>query len=293
MSLWTNRNWSPMLLKEIEKPFNSKDYLFEIKFDGTRAVIYANKDQVIIKNRHQKDITNLYPELQEIKKIVDRNTIFDGEIVSFQNGLPSFQRLQERSHQKDRKKIAYQAVHNPVIFVCFDLLYHQKDLMNNPLRERKEKLKKFQENDVFIKAKYIDEYGKELFEEIRKNKLEGIVAKKKDSVYEIDQRSENWIKIKNWKQESFWIIGYIEKEKNTTISLVLAEKKNQAYKYVGKVTMAKKNKLYMKIKNQNIIPNFVSENISQANFIEPKYKCKIEYMERTKKGHLRQPIFLE
>lgn len=293
MNLWQNQNWGPMLLNEIQEPFNSSDYLFELKFDGTRALVFANPKKVIIKNRHQIKITHLYPELQEIKKLVKENTIFDGEIVSFQNGYPSFQKLQERSHLKDAIKIKFQAKHNPVIFVCFDILYQGKNLINKPLIERKEKLEKFQNNEAFIKTKYLMQDGKSLFKEVKKSKLEGIVAKKIDSTYEVSKRTDNWLKIKNWKQEKFWIIGYIEKISISTVSLLLAEERNQKYKYVGKVTMGKRNSLYNKIKKQQKASNIVNEDISNATFIEPKYQCNIEYMERTANNHLRQPIFKE
>ena len=100
MSIWNNHDFHPMLLKEINKPFNSKDYLFEIKYDGIRVVIFATPKKVTIQTRNKQDITNIFPELQSIKKLIKENTIFDGEIVSFKDGLPSFSKLQERNHLK-------------------------------------------------------------------------------------------------------------------------------------------------------------------------------------------------
>ena len=81
MDLWNNRNWTPMLLKEIEEPFNSLEHIFEIKFDGTRTILFVNQNEVKVYNRRKGDISYLYPELQNIKEVVKRNTIFDGEIV--------------------------------------------------------------------------------------------------------------------------------------------------------------------------------------------------------------------
>ena len=104
MSLW-NKPFTPMLLKEIAKPFNSKDYLFELKYDGERALIFASPHKVIIKNRHNDDITSIFPELQTIKDIIKTKTIFDGEIVSFSKGYPSFSLLQQRAHLKNKIRI--------------------------------------------------------------------------------------------------------------------------------------------------------------------------------------------
>ncbi|MBO5095912.1 MAG: hypothetical protein J6B98_03475, partial [Bacilli bacterium] len=137
MSLWNMVPLKPMLLKEVNKPFNDKDYIFEIKFDGIRAIIYANKKSVKIYSRNGKDITHLYPELQTIKKVVTKNTIFDGEIVLFDNNVPSFEKLLRRNNVKSLSKIEYYQESNPVTYMCFDILYEGKDLTNLTLMERK------------------------------------------------------------------------------------------------------------------------------------------------------------
>src|SRR5574344_1114855 len=166
MSLWNNHTWTPMLLNEINKPFSSNNFLYEIKFDGTRSIIYANKNKITIYNRHHEDVTKLYPELQAIKNLVNKNTIFDGEIVYFENNKPSFSLLQKRMHLKNINSINYEAEHNPVVFMCFDILYLSHDLVNKTLLERKKILHKFKDNDYFIKTSYIEKNGISLFNEI-------------------------------------------------------------------------------------------------------------------------------
>ena len=104
INIWKNRKWVPMLLKEQYEPFDSKDYIYELKFDGNRAVIFASPNKVVIQNRHKQDISYVYPELQKIKNLVTKDTIFDGEIVMFQDGAPSFSKLQERAHLKNKAK---------------------------------------------------------------------------------------------------------------------------------------------------------------------------------------------
>ena len=293
MNIWKNKNWSPMLLQEIDKPFNSKDYIFELKFDGQRAIVFASPNEVIIKSRNYHDITYLYPELQSIKNLVNKNVIFDGEIVVFDNNKPSFQKLQERFRLKNKNTIKAYSEKMKVEFVCFDIIYEDKDLTNLDLMQRKEILSKYKDNDVFIKNKYIDEKGVDLFKKVVKLDLEGIIAKKKDSKYIINDRNYNWIKIKNLKSENFYICGYNEKKGSNVVSLLLGEIKNNKYYFVGKVSMAKKRELYNKIKKLNVKKKspFIDYN-EEGNYITPKFKCKIKYLERTKSNHLRQPIFI-
>ena len=237
MNIWKNKKWVPMLLKEIEKPFDSKDYIFELKFDGIRAVLFVSPNKVIVQTRNKQDISNLFPELQNIKELVKENTIFDGEIVAFQNGLPSFSKLQERSHLKNISKIKNQSIESPIVFVCFDILYKgSKDLTNLSLLERKDILDSYSENDYFIKTKWLNEQGTSYFKEIQKLNLEGIVAKKKDSPYIINTRSNNWLKIKNFKQETFFIGGYTDTNKNASLTLYLGEKRRNKLYFVGKVS---------------------------------------------------------
>ena len=293
MNIWHNKEWGPMLLKEIDKPFDSKDYLFEIKFDGIRAIIFASPKKVLIKTRNNIDVTDIYPELQSIKDLVKNNTIFDGEIVAFQNNLPSFSKLQERSHLKNKNKIKKLSMKEPICYVCFDILYDNKDLTNLKLTERKKILENIKDNDVFIKTKSINEKGKLLFKEIKKIGLEGIVAKRKDSLYQISTRADDWLKIKNFKKDTFYIGGYTENENSPVISLALGELKREKLYYVGNVSMAKKNSLYQKIKmlKTRKLSTFCDYAKKDLNYINPQYKCSIFYMERTKSNHLRQPIF--
>ena len=295
MNLWSDRDWSPMLLEEVNAPFNSQDYIFEIKFDGIRATIFANSKELKIYSRNKQDITYLYPELDNIRYIVKGNTIFDGEIIVMQNGKPSFNKLQERIRLKDKKKIEQLVKNNPVIYVCFDILYDNKSLINLPLLKRKKILNKYEDNDCFLKSKYIEETGVNLFRNIQKADLEGIVAKKKDSIYEINRRSDSWVKIKNLKEELFFIGGFIEKKSNFVISLVLGEYKNNKLYYVGKVTLSKKSSLYNVLKKEKVMNKSVFCNYDEklVNYLKPMLKCKVRYLERTKNNHLRHPTIYE
>ena len=226
-NLYKNPNFGPMLLSEVKKPFDDQDYLFELKYDGIRALIFASPKEVIIKSRNNYDITYLYPELQSIKNIVKTKCIFDGEIVLMENDSPSFLALQKRANLKQKNKIFEQSQTNPVIFMVFDILYENKNLVDLTLLDRKEILNKYQDTTEFIKSKYMLKNGKKLFQFAKKHNLEGIVAKEIHSKYEIDTRTKNWLKIKNVIEEDFYIIGY--QKKIGALTLLVAEKKSNSF----------------------------------------------------------------
>lgn len=290
--IYTNRNFKPMLLKEIAKPFNSKDYIFEMKFDGIRALIFTDGDEFYIQSRNIKDITYMFPELEPIKNLVKSKVIFDGEIVAFDKNAPSFSKLQERLHFKDLKTIKLKSDYEPVYFIVFDILYEGTDLTSKNLIDRKNILKKYKDCECFYKCKYIDNNGIELFNKIKKNNLEGIVAKKKDASYLINKRSDNFIKIKNIKDGEFYVCGYSNNKDNNSISIILCKKSKDEFLYVGKVKLSSKYKLFNKIKKLKVINNYV---VGYNDFmcVKPIYKCLVNYLEVTKSGHLRHGIFKE
>ena len=291
MDLWNNRVWTPTLLDEIDKPFNNDNYLYEIKYDGIRAIIFVSPKEFQIRNRHNVDMTHLYPELKSIQKLVKKKTILDGEIVSMKDGYPSFSSLQTRSHLKDKTKILLESINNPVVFVAFDILYSDKNLIDLPLIKRKNILDKLENNDSLVKTKYTISNGIKLFKNIKKLNLEGIVAKEINSIYEINKRVKAWIKIKNFKIESFLIGGY-EKKKGNRISIALGELKDNKLYYVGNVVMLENNPLYKSILKQpkRTTSPFENHKNNNTTYITPKYSILVSYMERTPNNHLRQPV---
>ncbi len=291
MNLW-NKNFTPMLLSEKNKPFNSTDYIYELKYDGIRALIYATPKKVIIKTRNNIDITHKFIELESIKTLVKENTIFDGEIVIYEKNKPDFSKVQERLRLKNKDKIKLSSINNPTVFVCFDILYLNKDLTNTPLIKRKEILNAFKDTEYFIKSKYFPS-GIELFKKVKSLSLEGIVAKKKNSTYEINKRTDNWIKIKNLKEETFIIGGY-SITNNYTFTIYLGEYINNKLHFIGKLNISKKNKLYITLtKMKKTKSKFINNEESNVIYISPTIKCKVKYLERTKNNHLREATFIK
>ena len=289
MSLW-NKDIKPMLLGEVEEVFDSKEYLYEVKYDGIRVLVFVSKDKVVIRSRYGIDITGLFPEMKVLCKMVKGNVIFDGEIIMLDNNKVSFSKLQKRIHLKNKKTIEFLSKTNPIIFICFDVIYEGKDLINLSLLERKYVLSNYKDNDVFIKSTYVIGDGTKLFNAIKKLDMEGIVAKKINSKYLVNERSDNWLKIKNYKSGNFIILGYINKEESHVISLVLGEHLNKKIVYVGKVILGKKRNLADKILKMKKSKAVVKIKDKDVIFIKPEIKCLIKYLERTENGLLRQPF---
>ena len=289
MDLYKKNNFKPMLLSEKYNVFNDKNYIYEIKFDGIRALIFLNNNEIIIKSRNGLILNKLFPELLNIKNITKNKCIFDGEIVLMDNGIPSFSKLQERIRLKNEAKINYYKKNNPVSFVCFDILYENNNLIDLELLKRKKILNKYKDTDMFIKSRSYKD-GIKLFKLVKENNLEGIVAKLKNSKYIPDIRTKEWIKIKNIKSDNFYICGY--KEKELVVSLLIGEKINNKLNFVSKVIIGKKNKDFDLIKKCKKTNNkFINFYENDYIFIESIYKCNINYIERTKNNHLRHPVY--
>ena len=281
--MFHNYKLKPMLLEEGDKPFNSKDYLYEIKFDGIRALIYVGKSSFKIISRNGNDLTSKYPELKDMQKIVgNHEVIFDGEIIATFHGLPSFSLLQKRNRIK---KISDKLVEEiPVCFVAFDILYDQHDLTSFSLTKRKDILKQYKENEHFIVSKVYKE-GMQLFKMVKKVGLEGIVAKKKSSKYYPGERTWDWVKVKNVHVDNYVVHAYLEK--TNTYSLFLGDDKTKDLKFVGKVSINKRHPLIMELKKLKKVDNQFVNLEEDAIYIEPIKKVRVKYLERLKSGMLR------
>lgn len=272
-----------MLLEEVNEPFNDKNFLYEIKFDGIRALIYVSKNSFKILSRNGTNLTNKYPELKKIQKLVgNHEIIFDGEIIATEGALPSFSLLQKRNRVK---RVSSDIMNDiPVYFVVFDILYDNVDLTNLSLDKRKKILGQYPDNSVFIKSRIYSD-GLSLFKMVKKIGLEGIVAKKRKSIYLFGKRTSDWVKVKNIHVDNFIVHGYLEK--TNTYSLLLGEYKNNKLKYVGKVSVNKSHEVMRKIKKSKKVNNSFVNFDEKATYIIPVKTVRIHYLERTKSDMLR------
>jgi len=204
----------PMLATMVDKPFDDDSWLYEIKWDGYRAVAFIDGNSVRLVSRNQNDLTAAYPELHEIvSHVKGRNAILDGEIVALDNdGRPSFSLMQQRTGVGEGgRRIRRTRDDIAVVYYVFDLLYLDGyDLMQADLDARKGLLAStLVPGDLF---RYSDHYigrGTTLFDAAAQRGLEGIVAKRRRSRYE-QKRSRDWLKIKIVKRQECVIGGYTD-----------------------------------------------------------------------------------
>ncbi len=278
--MFPNFDLKPMLLKEKSKIFQDKDFIYEIKFDGIRAFIYASKNIFKIVSRNGIDLTDNYPELKEIqRKVLNSKVIFDGEIIALdEKGFPSFSLLQKRMRSKKNIEEI------PVFFVAFDLVYENRDLTKLPLVKRKNILRKYKDTKYFIKSKVYDD-GISLFQKVKKIGLEGVVCKRLTSKYCFNERSDDWIKVKNIKVDNFIVHGFLEK--TNTYSLFLGEYKDKKLNYVGKVSVNKKHEIMGVLKKMKRSYNQFVNCLEEAIYVEPIHYIRVRFLEKTKLGRLR------
>jgi bifunctional non-homologous end joining protein LigD len=205
----------PMLAASAAKAFNDPDWLFEIKWDGYRAVAFIEDGRVRLVSRNQNDLTAQFSELKSLPQFVKvQRAILDGEIVALDDeGRPSFSLMQQRTGFQPGKRRLPRREGVPVVYYAFDLLYLDGlDLRRVALDERKRLLQeKLVAGGVIQFSDHYAEKGLDLFEAAKRRGLEGIVAKKRGSAYE-EKRSTNWLKIKITQRQECVIGGYTDPE---------------------------------------------------------------------------------
>jgi bifunctional non-homologous end joining protein LigD len=301
----------PMLAESIEEPFDNDDWLFEIKWDGYRAVAFVQDDKVRLVSRNQNELTGRYPELKDMPEFIKGKTaILDGEVVALDaDGRASFSLMQQRTGFRPggRKAVARSEV--PVLYYAFDLLYLDGfDWRRVPLEERKKKLQSILKPGDSLR--YSDHYaaqGKALFQIARDKKLEGILAKKRASLYE-ERRSREWLKIKIRHRMECVVGGYTEPEGTRanfgSLVLGLYDKEGRLV-HVGQVGSGFDQKLlaelFQTLKKIETKKNpFYGEveALRKVNWVKPELVAEVEYTEWTEGANsgsgpkLRAPVFL-
>lgn len=297
--LFAEKHISPMLIAENVAPFADDRYLYEMKWDGERCIAYLDPTgETELRNKRQVRMLPKVPELVEIHKQAKKRCILDGELLCLVDGKPSFEAIQRRSLMSNRYKIELEAKRYPATFIAFDCLYYDgKDLTLLSLTERKAVLQKAvkESERLAISRVFDDGQALALFQLAKEQGLEGIVAKRKDSLYFQGTRTKTWLKIKNMMDDDFVVCGYIFKE-NHMISLVLGQYHDEKLVYKGHVTLGVGGAAFAKIKAQSraLRPPFdvpEGHRNEDAVWIEPRLVCVVEYMHKTKSGGMRQPVF--
>ncbi len=295
MNPFDNKTLSPMLIGSVGAPFNNPDYIYELKWDGERCLAYLDKSSTELRNKRNFKMLPKVPELSSIHKQVKKTCVLDGELMILKEGKPDFYEIQKRSLMSNQFKISLLSKKYPATFIAFDILYYDnKDLTFMPLMERKKYLEKaFRESDRLAVSRYIEENGIGLYTIAEQQDLEGIVAKKRSSIYIPGKRSKDWIKIKNLKDADFVVCGYIFKE-NHVINLVLGQYEEKRFVYKGHVTLGVGGESFRIIEAQRRLsspPFAVPSGNEEAIWIQPDLVCTVKFMDYTPSRGMRQPVF--
>ncbi|MGB8217049.1 MAG: non-homologous end-joining DNA ligase [Candidatus Methanoperedens sp.] len=294
------KQYKPMLARPGDGPFSSADWIFEVKWDGIRAISYV-KDGLSIRSRNQKELTDNFPELSELKDLT-RDTVLDGEIIIMKEGKPDFQTIIQRMQNTKPGDIKYMSVKFPATYIIFDILENDgEELLDIPLVERKRILENsVKEGKSIVLSLFVEETGDAYYRAVLEKGLEGIMAKKKQSSYEPGKRSSNWLKIKQAKTCDCVIFGYTRGEgnrENTFGSLILGLYDAAGPVFIGKVGTGFSQEDMENMK-QSLDKYKVEKETLQGvdmereiTWLRPEVVCEVGYQTVTEDGKLRIPVF--
>jgi bifunctional non-homologous end joining protein LigD len=294
----------PMLATLVDKPSEKTGWLYEVKWDGYRAISYMNEGDVEIRSRNNKDFTKKYYPVTNALKDWKINAVVDGELVIVNDkGMPDFNALQTWRSEADGE----------LVYFLFDLLWLEGcDLMNVPLSERRKILQQIVPEASIIKlSENFDISGSEFFALADKMGLEGILAKKASSVYVPDSRSKDWLKIKTQQSQEVIICGYTKNENTSKkfSALLLGVYQGKDLVFIGPVgtgfTTSMQTEILEKLnpyvtkecpfaeepeynKPSRFRPNPPPATVT---WVKPKVVAEISYRALSSDGSLRHPSF--
>ncbi len=284
----------PMLATSVDKPFSDSEWIFELKLDGYRAVAETGSRKLLLYSRNGLSLTGKYPVVAKALRKIGVEAVLDGEIVLLdEQGKPDFQRLQ--SYAKNGES-------GSLVYYVFDILScKKKDLTQLPLLERKKILKRIlKKNPVVRYTTHIETNGNDFFKAVKTENLEGMMAKRKDSLYYPGVRTRDWLKIKNHRSQEAIIIGYTAPKGSRSHfgSLLLAEYRRKKLHYIGHAGTGFTEKaledLMKKMKRLKAAGPPVDEPIpvnGTVTWIKPQLVCEVNFTEITRQGILRHPVF--
>jgi bifunctional non-homologous end joining protein LigD len=284
----------PMLAKLHDVAFDDPNWIYEIKWDGYRAVAEVNKKETRLYSRNGLSFATDYPTIFEELQKIKKNVVLDGEIVALDaNGKPSFQLIQQYA-QDGSVLVCY------YVFDC--LAVNGKSIESKPLTQRKEILKSILPESELIKyCDHIKGQGKAFFKAVQKQGLEGMIAKRADAIYTEGSRSADWLKVKNIVMEEAVIAGYTEPGGSRKYfgALVLGVYKKGKLVYIGHTGTGFNNATLKDVYQQlqplktNKSPFDVKVPVNApVTWVKPQLVCNLKYTEITQEGHRRHPVFM-
>ncbi|MGE5397151.1 MAG: RNA ligase family protein [Chitinophagales bacterium] len=281
----------PVLARE---PFDNPNYVFQVKWDGLRMLLYYNKEGIILQNRRLHIRTAQYPELAALPDLVRKPVVLDGEVISLVEGKPSFHQVMRREAAGEKSSELINEV--PIYYMVFDLLFwDKKSTINQPWQERNGLLKEILHLEPPFTVVDSFDQGILLFEQVKKLNLEGIVAKDRNSPYIPGKKSSYWLKVKNRRHTECLVGGYIKKNGRIR-SILLGVQGESGLVYTGRAGSGLSELEWVKL--SQVLGNLVSPVSPFVNpprranifWTRPLVLAVIEYLEWTSGGEFRHPV---
>jgi bifunctional non-homologous end joining protein LigD len=276
------------------------EWAYEFKWDGVRALVDVGERAVRLYSRRGNEVTKAYPELVAMFRGTG-DALVDGEIVSFVDGVPSFEALQSRMHVRgaaDARRLAQSA---PVTFVAFDLVRRDgTDLSTRPYTERRAELEAwFSEHPDWTLSPSFDD-GAATEQAAREHGLEGVVAKRVRSAYRSGMRTRDWVKVRFLRTGDFAVIGWEapREEPNVLSSLVLAATTPDGLVFAGKAGSGLTGRLaaglqrrMTEVRTSPVSPAPPPSPARVTHWVVPEVVVEVQFSMMTAEGRLRQPVF--
>lgn len=276
-------------------PFDSADHLFEFKWDGFRTMAHVEHRSLRLVSRGGRDVTVQYPDLGPLAELPD-GSVVDGEIVALgDDGVPDFESLQPRDHAGDARHAAVLAARQPVRFVAFDLLYRDfTSVMAEPLHVRRTLLEYIAVPEPMTISEAIHAEGRRVYRTACENGFEGVVGKRLDSAYRPGRRSDTWTKVKRRQRALCAIVGFLPREAGDIQSVVVAMERGGVLTYAGRVGTGYGEDERLRLAGllrQRACDRPVVALPAGALPVRPGLYCEVSFVERTRVGVLRAPVF--
>jgi len=295
----------PMMAKLSDRvPSPDKDWGFEFKWDGIRALAYVEGGRVRLLSRSGEDVTPRYPEVHAMGRALgSREVVMDGEIVALDaKGRPSFEEIQQRMGLMSESEVRRKMKEVPVTYMVFDLLWQEgHSILKAPYSVRRERLEALKLTGTSWQTPPYEKGGGATMLEASKGAgLEGVVAKKLDSPYEPGRRSGVWLKVKNHNRQVLVIGGWLEGEgrrRGQPGALLVGYFEKGKFVYAGKVgtgftdSMLEKLHTLLKPLEQSTSAFDVGSPPRGAHYVKPRVVAEFEFVEWTRSGQLRAPSF--
>ena len=301
---WLLRPPQPMLAEIAKKLFQSDEFIYEVKWDGFRVLTAVDDGEVRMWSRGGREIMEKFPELQDADFFRASGGLFDGEIVVLdENGVPQIDLIQQRFHASAKSKIERLSKNHPAVVYVFDCLaLDGRSIVDEPLVKRREWVADAIRPATSFRLSEAFDDGEGLFQIVTKHGLEGLIAKRRESRYQVGRRSGDWLKIKVRETILGVIVGFTRGEGDRTRTfgaLQIAGFTKGKLRYLGKVgtgfseaTLREIGQLLDKLRTEERAITQKVEDEARTIWVKPEIVCQLSYSRQNEKA-MREPVFIK